>query len=656
VSDQATVFISYSLTKAFDQRVVATLVSELKIAIKRNGLIFLDPLEIPGTQSIRAKVSQYLFESDALFAEMTTTPPNVLFETGFHDAYRAPIVYFINTEAYTNPDERLRSYLSFLGLDHSARLPADIGDIEYFPYPSDLNSTTHKHDFHERIDTIISSLKQRQLSIPSRRIRQQIKILAKRSSELTEYHRHNNPILYFASGLLDYITKEIDTDGLNRFILESSYYERCLNQISQSQHPGKVFAIADFTAGIETFWTKVEPKRAKVDERIFLINWLDFYDDPRLAEVTDIVVKHALTYNVRLGCSSHAKEHYINQFGYSGVGQDIMLIEPDLVGGYAKRDDRVCLRVDADLDLFQQRRELYEKIRLKTIEVNSSWSSHDILRAWIKFNEIGTWKEEWVDGYTRSPDYYRNYDKHIRVWIPCYTSCIQTTADIVFNYICSRVPQNMLQDEFTIFEIGYGTGALMTLLMERFSRADVLDTEELRAFRYIGIDPASMMQDLAAKKAKYVSVPIGIDLAMGSYPDAIPADIQDMLPADVICGSFVFHYLIESEDISEDGYRELFAKLFEHLREGGVLVFANCFFEETAKERENQIRFWRRGMERFISIDLAESFLQHNTEMTSCISFEAFASYAYEAGFSEVKRQYIHKKHSPFQVITAVKS
>ena len=84
--------------------------------------------------------------------------PNVMFEIGFARALRYPIVFFVNRDAFSSDEEKLRSHLEFIGLRADRPLPTDLGDLEYFEYSSKIKDYSEKEAFQKHLNALLDAL------------------------------------------------------------------------------------------------------------------------------------------------------------------------------------------------------------------------------------------------------------------------------------------------------------------------------------------------------------------------------------------------------------------------------------------------------------------------------------------------------------------
>src|SRR4029079_7091899 len=104
----------------------------------------------------------------------------------------------------------------------------------------------------------------------------------------------------------------------------------------------EIFAIADLSDETEEFWWRSDPLKAT--ERIFLVSWKTFFVVNKLSELRKLLKEQSQYYTVRIG---DAEELPLNRvFGNATQGHHLLLIGPDLVGGYVERDGRKFLRLE----------------------------------------------------------------------------------------------------------------------------------------------------------------------------------------------------------------------------------------------------------------------------------------------------------------------
>ncbi|MFO1519868.1 MAG: methyltransferase domain-containing protein [bacterium] len=203
-----------------------------------------------------------------------------------------------------------------------------------------------------------------------------------------------------------------------------------------------------------------------------------------------------------------------------------------------------------------------------------------------------------------------HYDLYRRKLIPCF--------DDFYRAAVEMMPFKADQD-FTVLDLGAGTGLLSGFIRERFpaARITLIDfSEEMlaKARERFGDDPRVRYQ-----VADYVGVDWG-----GAW--------------DAVVSSLSIHHL------DDDGKKSIYRKVFDGLKRGGV--FLNAEFVR-ASSSAVQERYWSLWIKKKQEAGLSEEEIRQSlkrTEIDILAPVEDQLAWLREAGFEEVEchyRQYL---------------
>jgi tRNA (cmo5U34)-methyltransferase len=156
-----------------------------------------------------------------------------------------------------------------------------------------------------------------------------------------------------------------------------------------------------------------------------------------------------------------------------------------------------------------------------------------------------------------------DYDAAIRTYIPGYEIMIDTVVELVRTIRTIDAP--------SVIDLGAGTGALGAAILDRVPGARV---------QFLDIDPA-MLEVAGARVAAHGS---RAELRRGSFDDALPA-------CDAVVASLALHHVPEL-----DRKRALYARIYQALRPGGVLLVADVTVHETGAARAHTYDLWASAM------------------------------------------------------------
>jgi SAM-dependent methyltransferase len=399
---------------------------------------------------------------------------------------------------------------------------------------------------------------------------------------------------------------------------------------------------------VEAFWNDApDPSETGLTERLFLLDWKTFFDNGDLSKMCSMLTKQRDIYHVRVGHvpDERAAPHPLGELG---VGWDILLVEPDVVGGYTYKNERLLFHVTRSEYKAELADTFYASIREGTVEFRENMTAADLRSEWLALHGIGQWDEQWSDVNDRSHDYFDHYDKHIRCWIPEYTQLIEATSAEV-----QRATSEILgagTSPCDVLEIGNGTGALTERLLDWFEHLN----RPLHARRLIGsyhaVDSSRRMQEMIAKKFQGRWPNISRHFRWGRAFEAMPPELARE-KFHIVCGSLVLHDVIGDSD--QLGQFTRFAEeCSKILHPGGWAVFSDAFCGSDRIDRSVELEFWKRTMRQYgLTEDHIGRFFDHNKEMTTALGVDRMGSIAKASGFSEVRLDPPTRPHSPFRVL-----
>ncbi len=617
------IFFSYSETATADGRLVRRAVKTVKRRVQRLGWTVVDAMEV-GITSVRRKVEAGLWDADACFVEATTVSPNVMFEVGFARALGIPTVFLVNPHGLEHPE--IKSHFSFLGLLPEKPLPANLGDLEYLKYPPNAAAKREWKEFVERLDVVLGLLK-RSLAPEQRLLHRNLKQLCRRALDFPRRHDPTHPLVGFVAGSVGVVADALGREGM-ALETDAREYLAGLRTFETRDHEAErcVHTITDLTHGSGNVGDlRVSPLKQKIAEQIFLIDWSVFFDDDELERVHELMARHAAQCSVRIGRKSLGKSSH-GLFGNDTIGDHLLLMEPDLVSAYVWRGERLMVRVERSEHRHREGEAHYSRIRESTVPVVPGSSSAHLRRLWIEREKIGIWNPEWKDHENRSESYFRDYEQHIRCWIPAYAALIDHCAGRVQRLI---IRSRATAASLTVLEIGYGTGALTRLLLDWIAALNAPLKHPLVS-HYQGVDAAPQMMRIAHKR--FATTRVNATFDVGVAP--LWADgVRDAGPFDIVCGSLVLHDMVNLGELSS--LADLLARIGEVIRPGGHLVFADVFTRSDPEGRNEQVNTWRLWMERKVGLkpDEIDTFFRFNVEMIETVTLDQLRNAAEQSGF-----------------------
>jgi hypothetical protein len=341
----------------------------------------------------------------------------------------------------------------------------------------------------------------------------------------------------------------------------------------------------------------------------------------------------------------------VHPIGPDAVGQHLLLVEPDVVGGYRNKRGRGGGRqlvVQRDALQYATGVQFYNSIKQRAVLFDPNARVTDLRRELLARTGIGRWDPEWTsETEYRSPDYFDLYDRHIRCWIPLYNQMISDCAsnvsrEVLRIYSSSKRPVDLL-------EVGYGTGSLTLRLLpwiENINRPFSELDHPGPVHRYRGVDRAERMTRHAREVVEPDRRPhLDIRLQRGVAWESIPPHRYD-----VVFGSLVMHFLT-GPDPTEETIDRFFANCNEYTAEESSLVFADAFGADDESQSARRVENWRQWMiSHGMSPSDVETFLEGNSDMTKAASTRRLKAAAGRHGF-RCDIHWVGRKDLPFEII-----
>ncbi len=651
-------FISYSVSRSENQELTKTVIAGVKDLLINNKFDVIDPMEIEDSDSINRKVERSLGQADAIIAECSTDSANVMFEVGYGRAHGCPLIVLVNNDAEINKKLPLETV-------SENRLPSDLGDIEFRKYSSDiLHDDQKKKQFLSEIYRVINNLRLKALAGGAIKVQKQNRSAFGVMRSFVHRFNDDHPLLRFLYGWYRQLVEEISTGGDSVLEMKPEYYPRCFEAFNDVKNR-RLFAVADLSGGVEDFWSNVESLCFGKSERIFLIDWKTFFNEKHLYHLHDLLRTQCesfsdldgVAYEVRLG-DSRVVNYFdnIHPYGKDGAGKNLLLIEPDLVGGYFKKSGQKMVKVESNQSLYETTKRNYEELRKDTIKFELDWTKDDLRKEWLVNQRVGKWREEWGPVIERTPDYFNNYDINIRCWIPHYDQFIQQCVAVVQVEITRLLRQS--STPLKLLEIGYGTGALtiplhnwIVNLNQPFNKIG----DDAPVERYIGVDSSEEMNSLLKKQSGKIVEDKGLifDFLVGSFWDSMPKKAKANRPYDIIFSSLVFHDLFEEHEV-----KRVLSECSEYLKPGGSLIIADSFVS-MGEKKQLEIDAWKRRMRRIgLNKDEVERFFRCNQEMVDTPTHKQLEEYAAESSFGkpDFKNAGGYLRNLPFKIVVLRKN
>lgn len=650
--DNPKIFLSYSRTKSAHEPTTLAVRGVFLEAFQRTGAIAVDPMEKPPhleLAEIHKGIVAALQECDAMFVIEYPPVLNTAYETGLAYGWGVPSYHWLPDEPISRPVKEqplLGPYLQYLSSSHGAiALASDLTGRLHEKFPSDIaDNANARSAFLAKVVSFIEDLSEGPLSRHAIRSRRSYRAFTTKQAQLLRDHARSEPMSWILNSLAQQFSIYI-SDGQQRFEVDESIYPTFLSTLSQMPDRAKdVRAVADLSSGIERFWEKKNPVRHLVGTRIFRLPWQMFFDEARLKEFLDSLPPNAEEVFVT---DADTRQEYLDRLR-TGPDNNFVLFG-DVIGYYdedAKGYKKLVLKRSAEDSAHLA--EQFERTKAFSVRLTAKSTAQSVKREWLKKREIGEWA--YTGATKRSPNYYDNYDKHIRVWVPDYQELVASAANEVISHLgrVNRAVNSGFEGRGVVGEIGVGTGALAAHIA-RWTDDMELAGGAVRARalgRYVCLDAVDPMVRSAISTLKKFRCFGKFVIRKGSRIDAfLPHSAEQQY--DVICGSLILHYLIDHADAA--AWTNFFDALHRVLRSDGVAVFAGCHFSPEAAEKQKQLEWWRNEMlDIGLNADSVERFISMNTEMTSMPSVEEFP--ALSSGKFDCR--FIHEgpKHSPFGV------
>ena len=587
--------------------------------LRERGYIIYDWSEQHHIRNIGSEIEDQLRKSDLVILEGTAGRPNPAFEVGFARCLDLPII--------------------MLKQDTSDDLPVDFGAPKYLSYPSDEDKESQFKRFEQDLDKLLNALVEGALSLGHRELRRARSDFFQSVQQIIEYYAGDHAHLYLTDGWVGALASDIRSGGPSTITADSDYYIPMFSALQKPENFA-IRAIADLTDNTDPFWTSghPEPLSSPVGERIFLIDWRMFFErEQELAEYINYWRDELLrqeNYEIYVATRDNIRLPVRHPFGSASVGLHLLLIEPgDTFGGYRNRQDYQSHRLfcmEHDQRQYQNAKAFYDAILESAIRLEPSHDIISLKRAWLTKHRIGYWSGDWTQETERRPsDYFNFYDQHIRCWIPSYNELVSECAATVAREIM-RIRQ-VGGKPVNLLEIGYGTGSLTAHIVPWI---DYLT----RPFEELGdLPPVDYYHAIDRAEQMRMSARENLGAGATSWVRLLKKiawhEVRTDMDYDIIFGSLVMHFMIDrtSEDLNADAFFDECAK---RLRDGGSLVFADCFGANAKTDRESAAQEWRDWMVgNGLSQDYADSFLKGNPDMVDSFSAEELKAAAERRGF-----------------------
>ncbi|WP_375444415.1 hypothetical protein [uncultured Fibrella sp.] len=639
---QPKVFVSYS--EKGQSELIKKFIGEIKGVIIDNDCVPVDPMTDRDIGSIKEKVEEDIRRSDILFVEGTLQIPNVMYEIGYAEASGKPYLLFVNDNILT--DEKLREHREFLGIQ-KRRMASDLGDKEYFKYPSKIDDSEGWSKFKNEVGEMLTKLKKHELSSKKIQLVRSQQELRLEVAEIGKLHNHSHPIIGLLAGWFDRIVKDLKDGGRDSFEIDSDYYQSCLSYFSREGD--KIVAVADLD--FEPFWLdNPDPLNTRVSERIFLLKWSDLHDDYLLDKQYKILASQAKEYNLYV--SSAPEISLIQRFLPDTISWNFLLIEPDLVGYYVLQNGRKLLKIRKDRNIFEDMKSVYSELKQDALRIERGRDYLSLKKAYIEKKQIGAWKEEYSQEVQDRPsEYFDLYKEHIMCWIPQYNGLIEHCSNVTQVEILKILRES--DTKLKVLEIGYGDGALTGKLLNWIDTINQpMHIMQDNIIQYMGVDPAQRRWINSLRENLGFEL---YDRYHNSFLEGAAWDALDPItiankPYNVICGSLVLHDILEHDNSRIKINEMLSSRMYGHLAQSGSVIFADVFFDGDKKRQDYED--WKKWMRKNLPNNEVENFFERNPEMINFLSTEEFSSIAkshnYEIEVIKIPRRL---RWNPFKVI-----
>jgi SAM-dependent methyltransferase len=170
----------------------------------------------------------------------------------------------------------------------------------------------------------------------------------------------------------------------------------------------------------------------------------------------------------------------------------------------------------------------------------------------------------------------QDYDSRIRTFVPGYEEMLDEAEDLASLFLGQRP---------TILDLGIGTGAFSERCLRLRPEAAI-----------IGIDSDPEMLKVARVRLHFATE---LDLRFGSFLE------MELPEVDLIAGTISLHHVPDPET-----KKALYDRCRESLRDGGVMLVADCFPARNEALAERGWAVWRRHLERFYTPEETTAYFE----------------------------------------------
>src|SRR5512139_313731 len=308
-----------------------------------------------------------------LFVEAVGDRPELSFEAGFAVAHSVPVIV--------------------IKQQGSIEIPV-MGSIRrVLRYPDDTGTQKSFDEFEGACRGTVQALKASSLTPGHRALRGSQAQLAEVIQGFLDRYAEEHPRLHLMSGWTRRLSEEMD---FGRHALhqgtDPDYYKPMFSALRNWQG-GEIRAIADLTDGIERFWRPEHPETmsARVTERIFLIDWrLFFSEESELTRYIERWRRHKENhrdrdYEIYIAIKDRRDDVRL-PFGDRSAGHHMLLIEPDVVGGYVCDDQgktRLVIAEDGrERLLYGTAEQFYNTVKDRAVRFDPSYGFLHLKRRW----------------------------------------------------------------------------------------------------------------------------------------------------------------------------------------------------------------------------------------------------------------------------------
>lgn len=472
----------------------------------------------------------------------------------------------------------------------------------------------------------------------------------------------SSPHLSFLSEHWRSVSGAIQTDTSNARVIseiDAHEYKTCLSALTNDDRRS-IRAIADLTDPTERdFWlSNPRPQNTWAKERIFWIDWSILHNHDQFCGVLTMLRSQCSfsvsEYRVRLGVLSPRLQALRHPLGPNARGLHLLLIAPALVGGYVRSDSGENRnKIVSDERRFGEAERYYGELRELSIEVSSSDDQSALQRKLNTLYKIGDYDPQWKKHSARPPYYFDHYDENIRRWIPWYSETNALCASVIRSAIWHCFASQ--EHRPSILEIGFGTGDLTRHVLDWIDSASQLAhrAHDDRAIidAYHGIDEAPQMRERLPKEIATHKL---CRFHTGFFRAPVIRVLFPNRRIDVLCGSFVFHDIIDGRPA--DTVTPFLEAASRCLTDDGVLIMADVFVAPDEKHRRKELLYWDQGMRAMgMTDEQIANFRKGNPDMENTASEDQLAKAARACGFTQPEMLPLPQKDAdsiPFKVMT----